>query len=616
MGLSASVRAAVEPSRLAGDQLVEFYETQEFLVDTFSGFAAPALRGGDAVIVVATPAHRLAFDAALVGGGIDVASAIADGRYLAVDAADLLTGFMVEGVPDAARFDASIGRTIARASGGNRRSVRIFTEMVALLSGDRDFASGVAVGDLWNDLATRHDFALLCAYPMQAFEDEACTTAFRRICDQHTTVIPSEGYSLVDGADGQQRAVARLQQETVTLRADIARLRIAQAAATNEPAPAPDDEPTYQTVNRDRAAAGRDRAARDRDRQASDRDRSQVRADERTSNRAQAAADRDHAAADRDQTATDRDRSQARADQRTSTREQAAADRDQTASAGPDSATSASDRTRARFDRFRASTDRDQSLAQANQRTSNRGHAAADRGWTASDRDEAHAAADQRTSNRHQAAVDRDHTAADSAQTADDRVRSQAEAVQRTSDRTQAVVDREWAAADRAEAAADRAAAMRDRERARVALRRAQLDPLTGAFGRELGLVALEREIDRARRGNGRLALAYVDVDGLKQVNDSQGHAAGDALLRDVVEAIHQHLRSYDPTVRVGGDEFVCAMGDTTVGEARSRFEQISATLGRDAAISVGFAELRPRDTLAALTERGDEALYAAKRRR
>ncbi len=129
----------------------------------------------------------------------------------------------------------------------------------------------------------------------------------------------------------------------------------------------------------------------------------------------------------------------------------------------------------------------------------------------------------------------------------------------------------------------------------------------------------LEREIGRARRGSGRLVLAYVDVDGLKQVNDGRGHAAGDALLRAVVGAIQARLRSYDAIVRVGGDEFVCALGETVPAEAGRRFAEIGAALGAErpeASISVGFAALRPGDTLGELTRRGDAALYAAKRYR
>lgn len=113
--------------------------------------------------------------------------------------------------------------------------------------------------------------------------------------------------------------------------------------------------------------------------------------------------------------------------------------------------------------------------------------------------------------------------------------------------------------------------------------------------------------------------LAFVDVDGLKELNDTQGHAAGDALLRDVVHSIQQHLRSYDPIVRVGGDEFVCALADTSLEEARRRFDGISATIEKihpAAAISVGFASMRPDETLAQLAARGDKKLYEAKHTR
>jgi diguanylate cyclase (GGDEF)-like protein len=179
--------------------------------------------------------------------------------------------------------------------------------------------------------------------------------------------------------------------------------------------------------------------------------------------------------------------------------------------------------------------------------------------------------------------------------------------------------DRAHAAADRQAAIAERADADRDYRLRRADLRRAQLDQLTGAFGREMGLLLLEREINRARHGNGDLILAYIDVDGLKRVNDRQVHAAGDALLRDVAAAVQKYLRSYDTLVRVGGDEFVCALGNCTRATADSRFEEIRATMRTTqphASFSVGFAELRAGDTLDELTQRGDAALYAAKRGR
>jgi len=130
-------------------------------------------------------------------------------------------------------------------------------------------------------------------------------------------------------------------------------------------------------------------------------------------------------------------------------------------------------------------------------------------------------------------------------------------------------------------------------------------------------MVVLKAEIDRAHRGNGRLTLAYVDVDGVKQVNNRRGHAAGDALLRNVVDEMRTSLRSYDSIVRVGGDEFLCALPDSTPDDARRRFQEISATLGQSqalASISVGCAALRPQDTLEQLIARGDSGLGEAKR--
>jgi len=103
--------------------------------------------------------------------------------------------------------------------------------MVALLWDAGDVASAIALEDLWNDLAGERDFMLLCAYPMRSFDTTASGTAFRRICDQHSTVIPSEEYATLGGADAQQRMVAQLQQQAAALAADLARLRADQIVA-------------------------------------------------------------------------------------------------------------------------------------------------------------------------------------------------------------------------------------------------------------------------------------------------------------------------------------------------------------------------------------------------
>jgi diguanylate cyclase (GGDEF)-like protein len=159
----------------------------------------------------------------------------------------------------------------------------------------------------------------------------------------------------------------------------------------------------------------------------------------------------------------------------------------------------------------------------------------------------------------------------------------------------------------------------RDREQALSELHDAHLDDLTGVHRRGAGTAALQQEIDRAQRSDGRLVMAFVDVDGLKSVNDSEGHAAGDALLRAVAAAIRSHLRSYDPIVRFGGDEFVCALSESDLDAARRRFEGISEMLAearQSASISFGLAPLRPGDSLEDLVARADAALQLARTER
>jgi diguanylate cyclase (GGDEF)-like protein len=324
----------------------------------------------------------------------------------------------------------------------------------------------------------------------------------------------------------------------------------------------------------------------------------------------QTVSDFDQAASDADQAASDGDQAQADADQRSSDQDQAAADRDRAASFSPPTNGVYEASRAARLD---GTIDRAQTGRARAQKSAERLRVASSRDENARQRDVNARARDRAAEKRDATAANLDRDRGVGGLSAEEAQRFAAGVLVR------AAADRKRAAADREQAAVDRAAADGDRERARRELRNAQLDPLTGAFGRELGMATLEREMNRARRGKECLVLACTDVDGLKQINDRHGHAAGDALLCDVVAAMHTHLRSYDPVVRVGGDEFVCALADCTLHQARERFQHIRAQIEQTqptASISVGFAPLHPEDTLEQLTERGDRALYAVKHAR
>lgn len=189
-----------------------------------------------------------------------------------------------------------------------------------------------------------------------------------------------------------------------------------------------------------------------------------------------------------------------------------------------------------------------------------------------------------------------------------------AESESAPSDESIVVTDPEVGPSDRAAAATDRAAAAIDRKMATELRAAASIDALTRTYLRGPGHVELEREIVRARRTGTPLVLAFIDVDGLKAVNDSHGHAAGDQLLRDVAAVLRDQSRDYDVIVRHGGDEFLLAIPEMTMHQARKRMELVQTVLSSfpdHRSVSVGLALLEDEDTLETLIERADDELRA-----
>jgi diguanylate cyclase (GGDEF)-like protein len=149
-------------------------------------------------------------------------------------------------------------------------------------------------------------------------------------------------------------------------------------------------------------------------------------------------------------------------------------------------------------------------------------------------------------------------------------------------------------------------------------LQQAATDQLTGARTRFFGLDEAGRELARAQRTGDRLTLAFVDVNALKQLNDSRGHLAGDELLKRVGERLRTNLRPYDVIVRYGGDEFVCLLPNVAMAEARGRFAKVASDLvavNSEHSISFGMAEALQEDTLPVLIARADSDLLATRGR-
>ncbi len=141
----------------------------------------------------------------------------------------------------------------------------------------------------------------------------------------------------------------------------------------------------------------------------------------------------------------------------------------------------------------------------------------------------------------------------------------------------------------------------------------ARTDPLTLLANRRRWDEELARETARSRRTGAPLAVALLDLDGLKGFNDRFGHLAGDALLQDSARAWSRETRTEDLLARYGGDEFGLILPGCTLESATGVVERLrAATPGTTC--SVGVAEWRPGETEDALLTRADAALYAAKR--
>jgi len=319
----------------------------------------------------------------------------------------------------------------------------------------------------------------------------------------------------------------------------------------------------------------------------------------------QASADADQTAADADQTSSDADHTAAEADQTSADRDQRASDRDQ------DNA----DRVHAAGVGLTADDERAYDSARE-ERAAGSFERLVDRikrAGTARERDMTAAERDRIGRLRDEIGRARDARTADGVRPASASEISLMKQLEELG--AEVAADRARAAADRERASRDRVDASRERARLEAELRSAHLDDLTGAYRREMGQLALSHEIARARRSDGRFVLAFVDVDRLKIVNDSQGHAAGDRVLQTVVRAIRTRLRSFDPIIRYGGDEFVCGLSGTDLAEAGRRFDSIGVAIEADAhvGISVGLAALAEGDTADQLTKRADAAMLEVK---
>ena len=149
-------------------------------------------------------------------------------------------------------------------------------------------------------------------------------------------------------------------------------------------------------------------------------------------------------------------------------------------------------------------------------------------------------------------------------------------------------------------------------------------DALTGALNRKGMDEALESEVGRLHRQGGSLSLAMLDIDNFKKLNDSLGHAVGDAALVHLSQVARETIRPQDTLARYGGEEFVVLLPNTPIDDAVSAMVRVQRELTRRfflsnndkvlITFSCGVAELQGEETPYDALKRADEAMYLAKR--
>lgn len=176
---------------------VQFYESDSFLTDAVATYLATGIRVGQPVVVIATPAHRKDFTNRLRVMGIDPETLVEGRDIVFLDARETLDCFMEGGQPNAELFEATVGDVFETLLRGRRYLlIRAFGEMVDLLWRDGKAQAAIELEKLWNALAAKYSFQLLCAYTEKALTTDRDGRTAAEICGTHARVLPPESPAL------------------------------------------------------------------------------------------------------------------------------------------------------------------------------------------------------------------------------------------------------------------------------------------------------------------------------------------------------------------------------------------------------------------------------------
>ena len=187
--MTSSVTTA---TNIPPDHHVVLYAGDNVLIESLAAYVSEGFDAGETVVIIATPDHLYALNAALAARQYDLEAFIRDRQYIVMDAAATLKTFMQENWPAKDLFFHALSPILEKAGAGNRK-VRAFGEMVMLLWKNHLHGATIQLEQLWNDLSQEFNFTLLCAYPIAAF-NHGLKSALKHVCKAHTTttLLPAD----------------------------------------------------------------------------------------------------------------------------------------------------------------------------------------------------------------------------------------------------------------------------------------------------------------------------------------------------------------------------------------------------------------------------------------
>jgi hypothetical protein len=188
-------RGRVTPAGAIGHD-VQFYRSESYLMGEVADFLANGVRVGQPLVVIATEAHRAGFARELRARGLDIDELLSGREAIWLDARETLAAFMESGHPNRELFFATVGSVFERLlRKRNYLIVRGYGEMVDLLARDGNIEGSLLLEALWNELAQKYAYSLLCGYSLDNFLHETGAHNLKQVCAHHTSALPPENYT-------------------------------------------------------------------------------------------------------------------------------------------------------------------------------------------------------------------------------------------------------------------------------------------------------------------------------------------------------------------------------------------------------------------------------------